>query len=217
MTIDAWLELEGVRHHLPEGETFVGRGVVCAIVVRDQLASRQHARFTRSGGQVVVDDYESRNGTFVNGERLERGRVLSHGDVVLVGAVRLTFGVAQSTPSYLPPGIELLERHARDPEIVREAGAHTQEIHVTEPAVSSVAVLESLVDSPAARAAPASFAGGVCGSIERLLAVSEQRGEPLEDDLAARVVRVAEIVDRWFPDGARAEWAESVRSRLGRR
>lgn len=216
MNVNAWLELDGVRHHLPEGETYVGRGVVCAIVLRDQLASRQHVRFTRAGSQVVVEDLGSRNGTYVNGERLERGRVLAHGDVVLVGAVRITFGVAASTPSYLPPGIELLERHARDPEVVRSASVHTQEVHVTEPAVSSVAVLESLVDSPAARAAPASFAGGVCGSIERLLTVAEQRSEPPDAELADRIVRIAEVVDRWFPDGARAEWAASVRRRLGR-
>jgi pSer/pThr/pTyr-binding forkhead associated (FHA) protein len=69
--------------------------------------SGRHARIARDGDSFVVEDLESRNGTFVNGERITR-RVLRHGDVVLVGKHTLLFdaeaaggaaGAAASAPA----------------------------------------------------------------------------------------------------------------------
>jgi pSer/pThr/pTyr-binding forkhead associated (FHA) protein len=63
----------------------VGRSAECEVVVADEGASRVHAVFRLETGRVVVEDAGSRNGTFVNGERVER-RVLRPGDRVRVGA-----------------------------------------------------------------------------------------------------------------------------------
>jgi hypothetical protein len=40
------------------------------LVVEDPEVSRRHAVLRRSGGSVVVEDLDSTNGTFVNGERI---------------------------------------------------------------------------------------------------------------------------------------------------
>ena len=64
----------------------VGRTYPSDAVVDDPSLSRQHARFTADEGGVVVEDLESTNGTWVNGQRTSRERV-SFGDVVRVGDV----------------------------------------------------------------------------------------------------------------------------------
>ncbi|MEO5617721.1 MAG: FHA domain-containing protein [Candidatus Eisenbacteria bacterium] len=78
------VELEGK-------ESTVGRSPDCDIVLDEDGVSREHARFLMGGGRVVVEDLESRNGTFVNEERVER-RALRTGDRVRLGAtVELDF------------------------------------------------------------------------------------------------------------------------------
>ncbi len=58
----------------------------------DTEVSRIHADLERIGGVwTVVDDGRSRNGSFVNGERLYGRRTLRHGDVVAVGRTRIAF------------------------------------------------------------------------------------------------------------------------------
>ncbi len=59
----------------------------------DGKVSRVHAWFERIGSNwILADDGLSRNGTFVNGERLLRRRRLDGGDVILVGSTLLTYG-----------------------------------------------------------------------------------------------------------------------------
>ena len=57
--------------------------------------SREHAMVRVDKGQLVVEDLESRNGTYVNGERIDRAE-LETGDCIGVGGVLLyvTFGPA---------------------------------------------------------------------------------------------------------------------------
>jgi hypothetical protein len=61
-------------------------------LVWDQEASRSHAQLARFGAQwAVVDDGLSRNGTFVNGERIISRRRLANLDVVVCGTTRIVF------------------------------------------------------------------------------------------------------------------------------
>jgi DNA-binding CsgD family transcriptional regulator len=58
----------------------------------DAEVSRAHAQLERVGAEwAVVDDGLSRNGTFVNGERLRGRRRLAHGDVLRCGDTMLVF------------------------------------------------------------------------------------------------------------------------------
>jgi DNA-binding CsgD family transcriptional regulator len=65
----------------------LGRGETSDLVFGwDHRISRMHARMERSGTQwALIDDGLSRNGTFVNGERLRGGRRLRDRDVVRLG------------------------------------------------------------------------------------------------------------------------------------
>jgi len=58
----------------------------------DEEVSRLHARFERIQQEwTVVDDGLSRNGTFVNGERLSGRRRLANGDMLRFGTTTMTF------------------------------------------------------------------------------------------------------------------------------
>ncbi|MEJ2639979.1 MAG: FHA domain-containing protein, partial [Desulfosarcinaceae bacterium] len=82
----------------PEGETEsveiqqerydLGRGDDADIQIADENASRIHARLTfdAAGGSLSIEDLDSSNGVFVNGERIEAQRRLKADDVILVGA-----------------------------------------------------------------------------------------------------------------------------------
>jgi transcriptional regulator with GAF, ATPase, and Fis domain len=53
------------------GEIVVGRDPTCAVVLDDHAVSRQHARIVNERGVFRVVDLDSRNGTFVDGERVQ--------------------------------------------------------------------------------------------------------------------------------------------------
>jgi pSer/pThr/pTyr-binding forkhead associated (FHA) protein len=72
----------------------------------DGQVSRLHARFERvDGGWVVVDDGISRNGTFVNGERLSGRHRLSDGDSLRFGSTPVTFRSPQVEEAPPPPPV----------------------------------------------------------------------------------------------------------------
>ena len=80
---------------LLDSECIIGRAPDCAINIQDGSISSRHARVTRSSEGFSIEDLGSRNGTFVNGEKVDKARVLTDGDVVRVGKVIMTFNVAQ--------------------------------------------------------------------------------------------------------------------------
>ena len=68
------------------------RGSADLVLDWDEQVSRLHARFERvEQDWTVVDDGLSRNGTFVNGERLSGRRRLADGDSVRFGGTTMTF------------------------------------------------------------------------------------------------------------------------------
>jgi predicted component of type VI protein secretion system len=67
-------------------ELTVGRGGGCGIVLTaDQFVSTVHARVFRRGEDLLVEDLGSRNGTFVNGERVAAPTRINRGDRVQFG------------------------------------------------------------------------------------------------------------------------------------
>jgi hypothetical protein len=67
-------------------ELTVGRGGGCGIVLTaDQFVSTVHARVYRRGEDLLVEDLGSRNGTFVNGERVVAPTRVKRGDRVQFG------------------------------------------------------------------------------------------------------------------------------------
>jgi pSer/pThr/pTyr-binding forkhead associated (FHA) protein len=71
----------------------IGRGPACDVCLAwDAEVSRVHAKLERLGGDwTVADENLSRNGTFLNGERLHGRRPMRSGDVIRCGATELGF------------------------------------------------------------------------------------------------------------------------------
>jgi predicted component of type VI protein secretion system len=59
------------------------------LVVEDPEVSRRHAVLRRSDGSVIVEDLDSTNGTFVNGERIQSPIAVGPGDQIRVGQTTL--------------------------------------------------------------------------------------------------------------------------------
>jgi DNA-binding CsgD family transcriptional regulator len=71
----------------------IGRDPASGIALPwDAEVSRTHAQLERVGAEwLVIDDGLSRNGTYLNGERLHGRRRLAHGDVLRCGDTGLVF------------------------------------------------------------------------------------------------------------------------------
>jgi pSer/pThr/pTyr-binding forkhead associated (FHA) protein len=67
------------------------RGDADLSITTDAAVSGMHVLLERAGAVWCVRDLGSRNGTFVNGERLFGERVLRDGDEITVGRTRLLF------------------------------------------------------------------------------------------------------------------------------
>ncbi|HYC92379.1 MAG TPA: FHA domain-containing protein [Thermoanaerobaculia bacterium] len=80
---------------LLDAECVIGRAPDCTVSIPDGSISSRHARVTRSAEGFTIEDLQSRNGTFVNGEKVDKPRVLADGDVVRLGKIIMTFNVAQ--------------------------------------------------------------------------------------------------------------------------
>lgn len=69
-----------------QGEITVGRAGGCALVIPDDtFVSQVHARLWRRDGETLVEDLGSKNGTYVNGERVVAPTRLRKGDRVQFG------------------------------------------------------------------------------------------------------------------------------------
>ena len=87
------------RFSLSDGTFVIGRAADAAIQIDSAGVSRQHAQVVVRGRQVRLEDLGSKNGTFVDGQPVTSGRVLSHGDEVRVGPVALRFELAALEPT----------------------------------------------------------------------------------------------------------------------
>jgi pSer/pThr/pTyr-binding forkhead associated (FHA) protein len=75
---------------LPNTIKTMGRAPRADFIVEAALVSRLHCQFTLSSeGTLTVQDLGSTNGTFVNGEKIDRA-CLTPGDRVRVGRVEFT-------------------------------------------------------------------------------------------------------------------------------
>jgi len=81
----------GERFLLSRSSTIIGRAEDCDVRLNDPLASRRHAEVRRESWRYLLTDLGSRNGTRVNGEPVEAGHQLQHGDTILIASVPLRF------------------------------------------------------------------------------------------------------------------------------
>jgi pSer/pThr/pTyr-binding forkhead associated (FHA) protein len=68
----------------------IGRDPVCECSLRSEKVSAQHARLSFHHNQWWIEDLDSTNGSFLNGERITVPSVVADGDHLLCGDILLT-------------------------------------------------------------------------------------------------------------------------------
>jgi len=79
------LQYRGTLFPIRSGEVILGRSSYASIVVNNPLASREHAVVRAVAGRLEVQDLGSKNGTFVNGKRVQGSCSVDDGDVIKIG------------------------------------------------------------------------------------------------------------------------------------
>jgi len=101
-----------------------------ALPSKENLTSRLHATIQYENGTYMIRDENSSNGTFINGQRLEKmaPQVLQDGDHIAIGEYELIFyapteeNIEDSETIIIPPAAR-----NRDPYETMQAGSATQE------------------------------------------------------------------------------------------
>ena len=129
--------MPGLRYSTSEGvkirplrETLtIGRDARNALALPDDpKVSRQHARIRQEGDTYVIEDLQSRNGTFLEREsevtRITSRQQLRSHDVICVGSTRLVFDVdvVAETPPVTPPASkpDAPPRTPQEPDVATE-------------------------------------------------------------------------------------------------
>jgi len=127
------------EHVLQLGEVVVvGRHADNAIVIDDLMLSRQHAQFAWDGEAYTVQDLDSANGTFVNGQRISGPHRLVDGDEVRLDQFRFTFQMlpqAVEEATMVAPSVQAAR--GQKPRLLVRAGPDAgQEIELTSDSVT---------------------------------------------------------------------------------
>lgn len=104
-------------------DVLIGRDPACEFVIDEDVISRKHARLEKRFDTVTLHDLESKNGLYVNRERVGEAR-LRDGDIIHLGTLGLAFRNPQELSFELdPPRIQPTRPEAPEPSPppVREA------------------------------------------------------------------------------------------------
>src|SRR5215216_1508933 len=98
---------DGAEYDLVGRQTYLGRGESNDIRVDHPSISYRHARIIASDGQVMLEDLNSTNGTFLNDERVTAPVPLRDGDTLRAGNVQLRVAVRDVQGTLHPAGRDI--------------------------------------------------------------------------------------------------------------
>jgi pSer/pThr/pTyr-binding forkhead associated (FHA) protein len=107
---------------VPVNKFLIGRSDDCHLRPHSDLISRHHCAILIDNGVVAVRDFNSRNGTFVNGEKVVGQTTLKTGDTLSVGQLLFEVHAAHGDPLQRRPKVK----------DVREAAARVVESQANE-------------------------------------------------------------------------------------
>ncbi len=81
----------GELHELVSDRLVLGRHPSCEVVLENAVISRQHARMMKQGDSYVIEDLGSRNGTYVNGEKVSGLQLIKENDRIRICDIVLQY------------------------------------------------------------------------------------------------------------------------------
>jgi pSer/pThr/pTyr-binding forkhead associated (FHA) protein len=167
----------------------MGRSPKCHLRPASEQVSKQHCCLLTRAGKIYVHDFNSRNGTFVNGERVTGPTELSHGDTLTVGPLGFTVRLIDAVPvdqaTPLPAHREdllasdeeevanlLLEMDANEVEAESEEEPHSTTVEIELPQAAAPAAPAPPIRKPASAPKPAA---STADAAQKLLAQMARR------------------------------------------
>jgi pSer/pThr/pTyr-binding forkhead associated (FHA) protein len=147
-------EAMGTEFVLDRSESMIGRSPDSDVYINDKLVSRRHAKVTRSDADYVIEDLNSSNGTFVNGQRVMGSKPLRPRDTIQIGTTSLLFQMEAAGEAAPPPkadfGTMLVSSEAEEVPLTNETQAVMAEEPESQPAapVEEPALAEEPVEQP---------------------------------------------------------------------
>ena len=99
----------GKQYNIDKRVIVLGRHPDCDVTIDVGAVSRQHAQIHSTGNVFELEDLKSRNGTFLNGQEIDKRMVLHDGDLIRICDVEFSFhaeidGSSLVSPSHFATG-----------------------------------------------------------------------------------------------------------------
>ncbi len=109
------------------GDNLIGARVSNHIVLSDQGVSRRHALLVSGADGLTLEDLGSKNGTAVNGQRVESAQV-QPGDTICLGGVTLRLEAVEASDAHLAIAVDTpaTSRTPAEPDATRSRAADSQ-------------------------------------------------------------------------------------------
>lgn len=92
---------------------FIGRAEDCHLRPRSDLVSRHHCALVVEDGGVSIRDFGSKNGTLVNGQRVQSEQELKNGDQLMVGNLEFKVEFSVDVGGKKKPQVKSVEEAAQ--------------------------------------------------------------------------------------------------------
>lgn len=96
----------GAKIAVKKAEFTIGRSQGCSLCAGSSAVSRQHCMISRDESKVTIRDMGSRNGTLVNGAKIEGTVELATGDEITVGPLKFLLTITTSLNSVKKPEVK---------------------------------------------------------------------------------------------------------------
>ena len=216
-----WLRYRGTRFPIRRGEYILGRSPYCSIVVSNALASRQHCAVRLTSDGLVIADLNSRNGTLVNGKRLDGERQVGPGDIIRIGSDSLEVVMADSPAERKSSRrgerhdtVDRLELESIPPS-APDAPVTLEEDSSTYTHNSTIELVVELVRTSSDLPDRLERVQTIQRSIDTLVEVRLQRGRAFDPADSKKLIESSRILASWFADGKLDGWLRDIETALG--
>jgi pSer/pThr/pTyr-binding forkhead associated (FHA) protein len=204
------IRYDGQLYQLTQRQTLVGRSRRCVIVLNSRLASREHCVLERSGAAITLIELGSKNGTWVNGERVSRRRQLAKGDEIRIGSDHLEVIENVKAVEGEPRRNVETQRMARKP----SEEPFEDDSTATVDHASVLDLAEVLLETAGGAEQRPQTTRVILAAVDELLdhagLTQPYLGSP--DEQRLRVI--ADRVQAWWPDGSMDTWRKGLEARL---